>query len=75
VDPFEERQGGTSIEKITAGDERVVIALHSVAWGKASGAPFDVRWAAIFSINAGRVSRVDVHGDWTKALAAAGLEE
>ena len=53
--------------------ECVVVGLHSVAWGKGSGTPLDLHWAAIFSVSAGKISRVDVHGDWKKALRVARL--
>jgi ketosteroid isomerase-like protein len=68
-------RGGTSIERIASGDERVVVGLHSVAWGRGSGAPLDIRWGAIFIIDADKISRVDIYGSWEKALQAAGLGE
>jgi hypothetical protein len=46
-----------------------------VGRGNASGVPVDVRWAAAFRVSDGKISRVDVHGDWAKALEAVGLEE
>jgi hypothetical protein len=33
-----------------------------------------LRWGAIFSLIKGKISRVDVHGDWEKALRVAGFE-
>ena len=68
-------RGGTNIEQIAAGHECVVVGLHSVAWGKGSGTPLDLHWAAIFSVTAGKISRVDVHGDWKKALRVAGVKD
>jgi ketosteroid isomerase-like protein len=68
-------RGGTSIEQIAVGNECVVVGLHSVAWGKGSGTPLDLHWAAFFSVTAGEISRVDVHGDWKKALRVAGVED
>jgi len=34
-----------------------------------------VRWAAIFALVDRRIVRVDVHGEYAKALAAVGLRE
>jgi hypothetical protein len=42
---------------------------------RGSGAPVDVRWAAIFEVVDQRIVRVDVHGKYAKALEAAGLRE
>jgi ketosteroid isomerase-like protein len=68
-------RGGTNIEHIASNDERVVVGLHSVAWGRGSGAPLDLYWGAVFTIDAQKISRVDVHGNWKKALRGAGLAE
>jgi hypothetical protein len=40
-----------------------------------SGIPADVIWAAIFRLRDGQINRVDVHGDWEKALKAVAQEE
>ena len=57
------------------GEDSVVVGVHSVARGKASGIPLDFDWSAAFHVRDGKISRVDVHGDWSKALNAAGLAE
>jgi ketosteroid isomerase-like protein len=63
------------IERIMDGNETVVVSVHSVSRGRASGAPIDLRWAAAVQVRDGKIRRVDIHGDWTKALKAVGLEE
>jgi ketosteroid isomerase-like protein len=62
------------VEQVVADGDAVVLSLHSVGRGNASGVPVDVRWAAAFRVIDGKISRVDVHGDWAKALGAVGLE-
>jgi ketosteroid isomerase-like protein len=67
--------GQTDVEQSVEGGDAVVLSLHSVGRGNASGVPVSVRWAAAFRVIDGKISRVDVHGDWAKALEAAGLAE
>jgi len=74
TEQFDE-SGGHEIEQATANDRAVVVAVHSVGRGLASGAPIDIRWAAAVQVVGGLISRVDVYGDWERALKAAGLEE
>jgi len=71
-EPFE---GAIDIERIIEGDDSVVLGFHSTGRGKASGVPLDFYWAAAFRVHNGKISRVDVHGDWLKALNAVGLAE
>ena len=63
------------IERVADRGDWVVIGVHSLGRGKASGAPIDVRWNAAILLRDGTISRVDVHGDRAKALATAGLGE
>ena len=44
------------------GNECVVVGLHSVAWGKGSGTPLDLHWAAIFSVTGGKILRMTPSG-------------
>ena len=73
VEAFQESQ--TEVEQVIEGGDAVVLSLHSVGRGSASGVPVDVRWAAAFRVIDGKISRVDVHGDWANALKAVGLQE
>jgi ketosteroid isomerase-like protein len=73
MEPFEESEG--EVERIVEGKDSVVLAVHSVGRGKASGVPLDLHWGAAFHLRDGKISRVDVHGDWAKALEAVGLVE
>jgi ketosteroid isomerase-like protein len=68
-------QGGTRIEDIRASEDRVVVALHTRGRGAASGAPIDVDYALTVSVRDGMIRRVDVSGDYSRALGAAGLSE
>ncbi len=73
AEPFDDSRRKMEIERVLARGDTVVAGLRSHATGAASGAPLDVRWAAVFRLHAGKISRVDVHGDWGKALDAAGM--
>jgi ketosteroid isomerase-like protein len=66
---------GMEIERISDVDGRVVVGLHQWGTGRLSGAPFDVRFAAIFEVVDQRIVRVDIHGSYAKALEAVGLRE
>jgi hypothetical protein len=35
----------------------------------------DVHWGIAFHVYGGKISRVDIRGDWAKALEAVGLRE
>ena len=73
TETFQESQ--TDVEQVVEGGDAVVLSLHSVGRGNASGVPVDVRWAAVFRVIDGKISRVDVHGNRANALKAAGLAE
>ena len=64
-----------TIEKVRADGDCVVMAVRSRGQGKASGIPVDVRWAIAFRLRDGKIQRVDVRGDYARALEAAGLSE
>jgi ketosteroid isomerase-like protein len=68
---MEDFDGTQEVERLVEVENTVVIGVHGAGRAMASGMPLDVRWAAIFQVRDGRISRVDVHGDWSKALAAA----
>jgi ketosteroid isomerase-like protein len=67
--------GGNEIEQITDLDRQVVVGMRSWGSGRRSGAPIEVRYAAIFELADQRIIRVRVHGDYRKALEAAGLSK
>jgi ketosteroid isomerase-like protein len=75
LEEFDESAAGQQIERITETDTAVVVDVHSVGRGRTGGVPVDVKWAAVFTVRDGRISRVDVHGEWSKALKAVGLTE
>lgn len=64
-------EGGTKIELYRESERWVVAGFHSWGRGRASGVPLNVRWAAIFELRDRRVTRVDVHGSYEKAVEAA----
>jgi ketosteroid isomerase-like protein len=66
---------GREIEQVWEAGDLVVIGVHQWGSGRASGVPFDVRFAAIFEVVGQRIVRVDIHGDYAKALEAVGLSE
>jgi ketosteroid isomerase-like protein len=68
-------EGGMEIEQVSEGGDLVVICIHHWGSGRASGAPIDVRFGAIFEVVDQRIVRVDIHGHYAKALKAAGLGE
>jgi ketosteroid isomerase-like protein len=70
---FSER--GEEIEQVWEAGDLVVIGVHQWGSGRTSGVPFDVRFAAIFKVVDQRIVRVDIHGDYAKALKAAALRE
>jgi ketosteroid isomerase-like protein len=75
TEQFDESAGEQAIERATSAGNRVVLGLHSVGRGQSSGAPIDIRWAAVVQVANGLISRVDVYGNWERALKAVGLEE
>jgi ketosteroid isomerase-like protein len=72
---WEEMRSSTEIERIAESTDRVVVGVHSFGAGRSSGIPFDAHYAMVFHVSRGRISRVDVHGRWAKALDAVGLSE
>ena len=61
-------------ELISAGSS-VVVVVREQGRGKRSGAPFDKRWAQVWTFGRGRIIRWEVFPDKTAALVAAGLSE
>ncbi len=61
-------------ELISAGSS-VVVAVRERGRGKGSGAPFDRRWAQVWTFGRGRLIRWEVFPDKSAALEAAGLSE
>ena len=66
--------GKHEVERVSGGRNAVFIGMHSVGRWPQSGVPVDVRWAAAVQLRDHKISRVDVHGDFSKALKAVGLE-
>jgi ketosteroid isomerase-like protein len=62
-------------EIIDAGDDRVVVISRNRGTGRASGAPVEAHFGAVYTLKAGRITRGDVFVKPTHALRAAGLSE
>jgi ketosteroid isomerase-like protein len=75
LDPFDATGRAMGIERVAESGEDVVVGVHSIGKGKASGLPVDVHWGAVFKMRDRHISQVDVYGDWGRAHAAAGLDE
>jgi ketosteroid isomerase-like protein len=61
-------------ELIDAGSS-VVVAVRERGRGKGSGAPFEKRWAQVWTFERGRIIRWELFPDKAAALEAAGLRE
>lgn len=59
-------------ELIDAGSS-VVVVVRERGRGKGSGAPFDKRWAQVWTFGRGRIIRWEMFPDRAAALEAAGL--
>jgi ketosteroid isomerase-like protein len=67
--------GGDEIEQVLDIGCRVVVGFHQWGSGRRSGVPFDLRYAAIFELGEERIVRVNIYGEYVKALSAVGLRE
>jgi ketosteroid isomerase-like protein len=53
----------------------VVVTVRERGRGKGSGAPFDQRWAQVWTFSRGRIIRWELFQDAARALEAVGLSE
>jgi ketosteroid isomerase-like protein len=65
---------GLEIERLAESGEQVVAEMHTWGHASASGVPLDVRWGVCLRLRDGRIARVDIHGDYARALKAANLD-
>jgi ketosteroid isomerase-like protein len=72
---MESFDGEIRVEQIIDGEEGVALGAHTIGRGMTSGVPLDLRWGIAARVVGGKISRVDVYGEWAKALRAVGLEE
>ncbi len=63
----------TPTEFIDASDSQVVVRVHQTAVGKQSGAPIEADFWFVHTLNAGRITRLDMFVTKSQALEAAGL--
>jgi ketosteroid isomerase-like protein len=62
-------------EIIDAGQGRVVVIQDERGIGKLSGAPFERRWAILYTMREGKIVRIEHFSERAEALEAAGLSE
>jgi ketosteroid isomerase-like protein len=62
-------------EEFVDAGSTVVVALRERGRGKGSGAPFDKRFAQVWTFSRGRIVRWEVFPNIARALEAAGLSE
>jgi ketosteroid isomerase-like protein len=62
-------------EVIDAGDDRVVLLVSQSGTGSGSGVPVELRFAQIYELEAGIVTRIRFYLDRSEALEAAGLSD
>jgi len=56
-----------------AGDDRVVAVMRQRGRSKSSGLPVDMRYAQVWTIRDGKLSRMEMYADADEALKAMGL--
>ncbi len=62
-------------EIIDAGQDRVVVVHDERGSGKGSGAPFERRWAVLYTLRKAKIVRIEQFIEPREALEAAGLKE
>jgi ketosteroid isomerase-like protein len=63
-----------ALELVEAGSS-VVVVVRERGRGRGSGAPFERRWAQVWTFRSGRLVRWEVFPDRAEALEAVGLAE
>jgi ketosteroid isomerase-like protein len=56
-----------------AGD-KVVAIMHQRGQSKATGAPVDMHYAQVWTLDEGKLTRMEMYSDQSEALKAVGLE-
>jgi ketosteroid isomerase-like protein len=62
-------------ESIDVGDSRVLAITVVHGEGRASGIPFDFRFATVYTLRDGRIVRAEAYDTKAEALEAVGLRE
>jgi ketosteroid isomerase-like protein len=63
------------VEIIDAGHDRVVVIQDERGRGRESGAPFESRWAVLYTMREAKIVRIEHFSEPREALEAAGLRE
>jgi ketosteroid isomerase-like protein len=63
------------VENVRASGDQVAALLHVFGRGPGSGIPVDYRFVPVFTVQAGKIVRIDRYDDWSEALNRAGLAE
>jgi ketosteroid isomerase-like protein len=63
------------VEIIDAGQDRVLVVQDERGIGRGSGAPFERRWAVLYTMREAKIVRIEHFSERPEALEAAGLSE
>jgi ketosteroid isomerase-like protein len=63
------------VEILDAGQDRVLVVQDERGIGRVSRAPFESRWAVLYTMREGKIVRIEHFSERTEALEAAGLSE
>jgi ketosteroid isomerase-like protein len=66
---------GMELERVAEVGDVVVALVHGWGHGRASGIPFDTRWAHTLRVREGKIDRVATFGAYERALAAAEVSD
>ena len=63
------------VEIIDAGQDRVLVVQDERGIGRGSGAPFERRWAVLYTMREAKIVRIEHFSERREALEADGLSE
>jgi ketosteroid isomerase-like protein len=63
------------VEIVDAGQDRVLVVQDERGIGRGSRAPFESRWAVLYTMRRGKIVRIEHFSERTEALEAAGLSK
>jgi ketosteroid isomerase-like protein len=63
------------VARVWGAGDLVVVSARESAHGKTSGVPMESETTFLYTLSAGKISRIQIFGSEREALQAAGLEE